>query len=77
MDLRKAKILTFRMPGSSAKIVDPEAEKQLLTVVQECEEGNLQVLSELLIMEVPKFAWLGNFRNEELCPYLSVKKPRE
>ena len=52
---------TFKMPGGGAKVADPELEKHLLKAVAECEEGNLQVLSELLIMEAVTFRpnWCG------------------
>ena len=52
---------TFKMPGGGAKVADPELEKHLLQAVAECEEGNLQVLSELLIMEAVTFRpnWCG------------------
>ena len=52
---------TFKMPGGGAKVADPELEKHLLKAVAECEEGNLQVLSKLLIMEAVTFRpnWCG------------------
>ena len=44
-----------------AKIADTHLENRLLEVIAECEEGNLQVLPELLMTEAVMFrpTWCG------------------
>ena len=52
---------TFRMPGGGTKVADMQLENHLLRVMNECDTANLQILSELLIIEAVMFRpnWCG------------------
>ena len=65
------------MPGGGAKIADPQLENRLLEVEAHWEEGNLQVLAELLIMEAVMFGpnWCGSAADSLLSVRATVGSP--
>ena len=52
---------TFRMPGGGSKVADVQLENHLLGVMRDCDTANLQILSDLLIIEGVMFRpnWCG------------------